>query len=82
MCRMCVAVCWVCVVMSEVVVSFILPCPAPLICDLLIFCHWPSFEQINFSRKVWIFYNETQFVLEMKTINECFSSCIVFPDST
>lgn len=39
-------------VMTEVMVVVILPCTAALICNPLIFCHWPSCEQINCSRKV------------------------------
>lgn len=71
--------CWalgLCCVMAERMRAVILLCPGVLICDPLIFCHWPSCEQINCSRKVWTFYIETQFVLKMKTMNECFSSCV------
>lgn len=54
----------------------ILPCTAVFICDSLVIYHWSSCDQINCSRKVWTFYKETQFILEMKIIKKCFSFCI------
>jgi hypothetical protein len=44
----------------------ILPCRAALICESLIFAFSLLVSRLIATEKMWTFYNETQFILEIE----------------